>query len=510
MMPSGPLDLALPLPLLIALGPDLVLASGTMVILLFAGWCRESTTHQRNVGVASIVVLLATASTVILYAAHGFTARPGPLAVDNFRWMADLIFLLGALFTVIVSRDYNQKEDITAPEAHVMVLFATSGMLLLGAARDLIIVFLGIELMSLASYVLAGLNRRSSRSAEAALKYFLLGAFSTGFLLYGIALVYGATGATQLDVIGSRIRDAGTPGPTLIIGVALLLVGFAFKVAAAPFHMWAPDVYDGAPTPIGGFMAATVKAAGLAAFIRVWLEAFPQIIALWHPAVWWLAAITMLTGNLIGLAQRNVKRLLAYSSIGHTGFLLVALTSGTAEASSVFLYYLLAYTLATIGAFAIAACLGEAADPHLDLDDYAGLWDVRPWMALAMSVFMLALLGFPIFGGAGFIAKWYLMRTALGGMAPQVILVVILAIATTIAAGFYLNVVTVMFMRTRGKNAVPIGPTPRGSAVVIIASVVLLAAFGAFPATVVNWAAANGILRAPGSTGEAITANTPR
>ncbi|GAC1515466.1 MAG: NADH-quinone oxidoreductase subunit N [Gemmatimonadaceae bacterium] len=495
-MYSGPvLDMAVPAQLVLALGPDLVLAVGTMAVLLFACWRPESAAHQRQVGLASMAVLFVTSGAVVMYALRDVTAHPGPVAVDRFRWMSDLIFLLGAAATVMVSRDYNQKEEITAPEAHVMVLFATSGMMLLGAARDLIIVFLGIELMSVASYVLAGLNRRSARSAEGALKYFLLGAFSTAFLLYGIALVYGATGATQLNIIADRIRDASAANPTLLIGVALLLVGFAFKIAAAPFHMWAPDVYDGAPTPVGGFMAATVKAAGLASFIRVWLEAFPDLISVWHPVVWWLAAITMLAANLVGLAQRNVKRLLAYSSIGHTGFLLVAVTSGTAEASSAFLYYLVAYSLATIGAFAIAACLGEAADPHLDLDDYAGLWDVRPWMALAMSVFMLALLGFPIFGGAGFIAKWYVIRAALGGPSPQTMLVVLLAVATTIAAGFYLNVVTVMFMRARGKNAVPIGPTPIGSAVVIIASVALLAAFGAFPGPLVSWAAANGLGR---------------
>ncbi|GAC1652340.1 MAG: NADH-quinone oxidoreductase subunit N [Gemmatimonadaceae bacterium] len=489
-----PLDPSVPTQLMQALGPDLVLAVGTMAVLLFAAWRPEGTGHQRAVGTACVVVVVTTIASVVAYAMNGVTVLAGPLAADNFRWMADLIFLLGALLTLIVGRDYYEKEQLTAPESHVMILFATSGMMLLGAARDLILVFLGIELMSLSSYVLTGLNRRSARSAEGALKYFLLGAFSTAFLLYGIALVYGATGSTQLETIAFRISGTdGVRGPLLLGGVGLLLVGFAFKVAAAPFHMWAPDVYDGAPTPVSGFMAATVKAAAFATFIRVWFEAFPQLFDAWHPLLWWLAVLTMVVGNLIGLAQKNVKRLLAYSSIGHTGFILVAFTAGTAEASSAFLYYLVAYSLATIGAFAIAASLGEPGDAHVELDDYAGLWDVRPWMALAMSVFMLALLGFPIFGGAGFLAKWYVIRAALGSTVPETALVIILAIATTLAAGFYLNVVTVMFMKTRGKNAVPIRPTPRGSAVVIIAAVFLLVAFGFFPRRLVTWAASNGV-----------------
>ena len=280
----------------------------------------------------------------------------------------------------------------------MLLLFATSGMMTLAAARDLMIVFLGIEIMSIAVYVLAGLNRRSERSAEGAIKYFLLGAFSTAFLLYGIALVYGATGTTNLAAIGSRIHVLVLGNTALVVvGTALLLVGFGFKVAAAPFHMWAPDVYEGAPTPITAYMAAAVKAAAFAGFLRVWLEAFPEVSASWHGPVWWLAAVTMVVGNLVALAQKNIKRMLAYSSIAHAGYIMVTVAIGTPAAASAFMFYLLAYTLATLGAFGVIVAQGEAGESHLNIEDYSGLWSVRPKLAVAMAIFMLALLGFPDF-----------------------------------------------------------------------------------------------------------------
>ena len=481
------LDLSVPAQLTLALGPDLLLIAGAMFLLLWAAWRPDSDEHQRTVGIASIILTVATMGLVVWYAIRGMEAAPGVIAVDNFRWAADLIFLLATVIVIGTSIDYNSRERILPAEAHVLVLFATGGMMLLGAARDLMIVFLGIELMSVAVYVLAGINRRSGRSAEGALKYFLLGAFSTGFLLYGIALIFGATGATNVQVIGQRIAELGLAGsPMLLVGIALLLVGFAFKVAAAPFHMWAPDVYDGAPTPITGYMAAAVKAAAFAAFLRVWLEAFPDVFPRWHLAVWWLAVITMLVGNLVALAQRNIKRLLAYSSIAHTGFVLVALAAGTAQGTSAFLFYLFAYTLATMGAFAVVVALGRAGESDLSVEQYAGLWNVRPWMAVAMTVFMLALLGFPVFGGIGFLAKWYVLQAALQAPTPQTILAVILVLMTAVSAGYYLYVVMVMFMRPRPADAPVPAPAGGWTRAVITASVVLILALGIFPDTLVR------------------------
>ena len=483
------LDLSRPMDLTRAIAPDLILCGGAMIALLYAAWRPESEAHQRKVGFACMVVAMLTLVAVLVVGVSGWSASAGPVAVDGFRWAADVVFLLATIIAIGLSMDYNAREGITAPEAHVLVLFATVGMMIMAAARDLMVLFLGIETMSISVYVLVGMNRRSARSAEGALKYFLLGAFSTAFLLYGIALVYGATGSTNLSAIGGRIAALSLgDSPMLLIGVALLLVGFAFKLAAAPFHMWAPDVYEGAPTPITGYMAAAVKAAAFAAFFRVWIEAFGHLYVEWHDALWWLAVVTMFVGNLVALQQRNLKRMLAYSSIGHTGFLLVAITSATSQSPAALLFYLFAYTLATMGAFAVIISLGTGDNPRERVEDYHGLWNERPGLAIAMTVFMLAMLGFPVFGGMGFFAKWYVLQTAIDAAAPQVRLAVMLVLATTISAGYYLYVVMVMFMKPRPEMAPPLPPVGTMSRAVIMASVVLLLVFGLFPDPVVKWA----------------------
>src|ERR1700716_2166487 len=290
-------NLSIPSHLTAALLPDLILMGGAMLLLLVAVWRRESASHQRVVGVLSIVLCIATIAAVLGVLFGHTSAGDGPIAVDNFRWMMDIVILLGAIAAVALGIDDNDRSGTTTAETHVLILLAASGMMLLAAARDLMIVFLGIELMSVSVYALAGLNRRSVRSAEGALKYFLLGAFSTAFLLYGIALVYGATGTTGLHEIRMRVLEQGlATSPLLLIGIAMLLVGFGFKVSTVPFHMWAPDVYDGSPNAITAYMAASVKAAAFAAFVRVWLEAFPGEYGIWHRAIVGLAVATMIVG----------------------------------------------------------------------------------------------------------------------------------------------------------------------------------------------------------------------
>ncbi|MGH7663972.1 MAG: NADH-quinone oxidoreductase subunit N [Gemmatimonadaceae bacterium] len=458
-----------------------------MILLLWAGWRRESESHQRAVGVGSLVLTGLVAAAVVAYLMADVSAGRGAIAVDRFRWIADLVFLLGTGFTVALSMDYNRRQGITSPETHVLVLFATSGMMLLAAARDLMIVFLGIEVMSIAVYALSAVNRRSVRGAEGALKYFLLGAFSTAFLLYGIALVYGATGATELLVIGERISEFGLSGsPILLAGIALLLVGFAFKVAAAPFHMWAPDVYEGAPTPITAYMAASVKAAAFAAFLRVWLEAFPLVAEHWHTAVVALAVVTMIGGNVIALSQRNIKRLLAYSSIAHAGYVLIAVAVGSRLGAAAFLFYLTAYTLATMGAFGVVVALGNEGESNLHVDDYSGLWTTRPWLAAAMAIFMLALLGFPVFGGIGFFAKWYLLEATLAAPNAEALLAITLVLTSVVSAGYYLYVVMVMFMRPHRDGAFA-GPRAGGlTKLVVGAAALLILAFGVYPEPLVR------------------------
>ena len=485
-MNSMRFDLSRPFDLTFALAPDLLLMAGAMILLLATAWGAETPQRQRAVGRWSIVLCVLTLAGVIYMWVAGHTAARGVVAVDAFRWATDVLVLLGAILAIAMSMDYLERERIDIAEAHVLILFATAGMMLLAAARDLMIVFLGIELMSIAVYVLAGLNRRSRRSAEAALKYFLLGAFSTGFLLYGIALVFGATGSTNIADIGAAVleRDLAT-NPMLLAGVGLLIVGLGFKVAAAPFHMWTPDVYEGAPTPMTAFMAAAVKAAAFATFLRMWMEAFPYLNLAWHKPLWYLAVVTMVVGNVVALMQKNVKRMLAYSSIAHAGYLLVAVVVSNFEGASAFLFYVFAYTLATMGAFAVVMALAQTGERGQQIEDYAGLWRVRPGLAIAMAVFMLALLGFPIFGGMGFFAKWYVIQAALRPPS-QPKLAVWLVLTSVVSAGYYLYVVMVMFMKARPADAPAPLKVPGMTRFVIATCAIVLLVVGIWPRPVLS------------------------
>lgn len=482
-------DLSIPGQLGMALLPELVLTAGAMLLLLGAGWGKETPARARTIGGLGIVLSVVTIAIVAWMWLSGAKATPGIIAVDSFRWATDMVILLATIIAIALGIDYARVEQLVSGETYVLVLLASAGMMLLTSARDLIIVFLGIELMSIAVYVLAGVNRRSAKAAEASLKYFLLGAFSTGFLLYGIALIYGATGSTDLATIGTKVTGATVASaPMLLVGVALLLVGFGFKVAAVPFHMWTPDVYEGAPTPITAYMAAAVKAAAFAALFRVWREAFPGALASWHLGLWWLAVLTMVVGNLVALVQKNIKRMLAYSSIAHAGYLLVAVVSNNQLGSAAFLFYVLAYTLATMGAFGVVIAVGEPGERHQQLSDFAGLWSVRPWLAAAMAVFMLALLGFPIAGGMGFFAKWYVLQAALAAVHPETALAVVLVLTSVLSAGYYLAVVMVMFMRPRSADAPALRPVRAPTFLVVYASAIVLLFFGIFPAGFVGLA----------------------
>ncbi len=475
-------DLSIPSQLMRALAPDLVLMGGAMLLMLVSAWRPDSDAHQRRVGQLAMGLVVLTIAAVVRLATSGATAGPGPIAVDGFRFTVDLVILLGALGTIAIAVEHNTRDGITQADAHILVLLAASGMMILAAGRDLMVIFLGIEIMSVAVYVLAGLNRRSARSAEASLKYFLLGAFATAFLLYGIALVYGATGSTSLAGIRMAVgTNAISFPPILLIGIGLMLVGMGFKVAAVPFHMWAPDVYDGAPTPVTGFMAATVKAAAFATFMRVWYEAFYFTFAAWAQVVWWLAVLTMVVGNVIALSQRNIKRMLAYSSIVHTGYLLAAVIANSSLGSGAFTFYVMAYTLATLGSFAIVSALQRPGETDAPMSSYEGLWHTRPWLATAMAVYLLALLGFPIFGGVGFFAKWYLLQALLASPIRLTAISVIIVVTSVISAGYYLQVVRMMFMKARPEGAAEVPPVGMYTRAVLTVTAVLILVLGVVP-----------------------------
>jgi NADH-quinone oxidoreductase subunit N len=444
------LDLSIYRELLVALGPELVLTAWAVALLLFVAWRHRTAGDLRATGWLTLAALASTAAAVWWLWWNGARAAgpTGMVAMDDFRWVTDWLFLGAAGLTVLVSFSYLEREQLLAPEYYLLLVFATLGMMLMAGGDDLMVIFLGLELMSVAVYVLAGFDRKSPRSAEAALKYFLLGAFASAFLLYGIALIYGATGATNLGVIGARLSLSEGRSVLLLAGIALLLVGFAFKVGAVPFHMWVPDVYDGAPTPVTAFMATGVKAAAFAALFRVLTEAFAAAGA-WRGIVWWLAVITMAGGNLLALAQRSLKRMLAYSSVAHAGYLLVAVTSGTAAGRSAFLVYLVAYTLMSLGAFALLAAKGRRGESDVLIDDLAGLAARRPWLAFALATCMLSLLGFP--GTLGFTGKWYILLAATG--AGENVLAAILVLASVVSAGYYLPVIMAMYMKPEPSEA---------------------------------------------------------
>ncbi len=366
------------------------------------------------------------------------------VALDNYTIFFNIIFLIGTALTIGISLTYVKREKIDRAEYYILLLLATVGMMLLAAGTDLIMIFLGLELLSISQYILAGFMRREPASNESALKYFLLGAFATGFLLYGMALVYGGCGTTNLGGITDYISSTtAAESPLLLVGGLLILVGLGFKIALVPFHMWVPDVYEGAPTAITAFISAGPKAAGFAALLRVFVLTFEVMQGEWIAIVWVIAALTMTVGNVIAISQNNIKRMLAYSSIAHAGYALVALVASGEEGVSSLIFYLLVYTLMNIGAFGILIMMGREGAENLTFDSYSGLGFKRPVVALLMTLFMMSLAGFP--PTAGFIGKFYIFRAAI--KAGFTGLVIVAVVNSVISVYYYLRVVVVMYMR---------------------------------------------------------------
>ena len=426
--------------------PEIVLSVWAMFLLLLDVFQKGDRTQPSSAVIPWLTLaglgLAALANTWLLQLE---TTNPaGTIALDSFRVFGNYLFLLAAALFVLISTRYVDQEHLRLGEMYVLVLFATVGMMVFAGAQDLMVIFLGLEVMSVPVYVLTGINRRDRRSAEGALKYFLLGAFSSAFFLFGIALVYGGAGTTNLALIAAAAGVDGLGASSLLpIGLALLAVGFGFKVAAVPFHMWTPDAYEGAPTPITAFMAAGVKAAAFASFLRVFLTAFPGLYDTWGSIAIWLAILTMVGANLVALVEGNVKRMLAYSSIAHAGYLLVALAAASALGAASFLFYLVVYTLMTIGAFAVVMVVARHGESRLDLSAYSGLAWQRPYLAVAMTIFLLSLAGFPFTGG--FIGKVFILRAAVEK--GLIVLAVVLVLASLLSYYYYLRVAWYMWFR---------------------------------------------------------------
>jgi NADH-quinone oxidoreductase subunit N len=477
---------------LLSYAPLLILIGMGCLILL-----AETFAHGRaRTGLAWLGIAGCVGALIAIVAGWEGAADPqthfqGMLVVDRMALFLDGAFVAAALLTLLFAPPYLREQGFEFGEFYAMVLFATAGMVMVVHATHLVSLLIGIETMSLAAYVLTGCWRRSLRSAEGAIKYFLMGAFATGFLVYGMALVYGTTGG-ELSYAGiaSKVPQA-SKSPLFYVGEYFILVALGFKVAAVPFHMWAPDAYEGAPTPVTGFMAAGVKAAAFGAILRLFGTAFGSPLLVfdftgWASVLAILAALTMTLGNLAAIRQDNVKRLLAYSSISHAGYLLIGVVAsglGVASAKPAVLFYLASYTFTTLGAFGVLAWIGNRADERLYIDDWAGLGTKRPAVALAMTIFLLSLGGVPPTGG--FFGKFYLFRAAMES--PQLYWLVAVGILNSIVSVYYyLRIVVAMYFRESTRALAPTdGASMRLGILLTAIAVVLL---GVFPGTFVEWA----------------------
>jgi NADH-quinone oxidoreductase subunit N len=439
------------------------------VIAMAADLISRKPDADATVAVGVLGLAGAVAVSAALWGSEPVAGLSGTLRLDRFALFFAMLACLSALLTISLSIEYVREQPIAAGDYYTLVLLATTGMILMAAAADLVVVFLALEVMSVAVYVLAGMLRGDLRSNEAALKYFLLGAFASAFLLYGIALVYGATGSTRLDALASAVREG--PDALLLVGIALVLVGLAFKVALAPFHAWTPDVYEGAPTTVTVFMAVGVKAAGFAALARLATAALEPTPA-WEPMLWTLAALTMTIGNAAALVQTSVKRMLAYSSIAHAGYAAVGLVAGGAEGGAALLFYLVVYTFMNVGAFGVLLALARRGEPGERLADLAGVGLRHPILGIAMTVCMLSLAGMPL--TAGFAGKFYLFSAALD--AGHVGLVVVAVVNSLVSVAYYLGVLVPMYMADGERALEPPASRPwlLGTIVVAVAVTLLI------------------------------------
>ena len=434
---------------------------------------------------AILAFLAALAATAVAYATPG-EAFSRMLVVDGFATFFRVILLVVGILTVLSSCEYLEREGGEQGEFVALLLFSIVGQSVMATANELIMIFIGIEISSIASYVLAGYFRDDRRGTEAAVKYFLLGSFATAFILYGVAWIYGLTGSTNLSTIRAAVLAAhGGPAHLLVaVAAGLMLVGLAFKVSAAPFQVWAPDVYQGAPSPVSGFLSAGPKAAAFAVFLRVFMTAFEPISGRWEPMVWMAALLSMVIGNFAALTQSNIKRMLAYSSIAHAGYVLVALSARSQVGTAAAMFYLASYALMNVGAFAVVTHFSRKGEKFQNIEDFAGLGRRQPFTAAMFTIFLFSLIGVPLTGG--FFGKFYIFKAALES--GLVWLSILGLLNSAVAAYYYLRILVVMYMHEPGDTTESLAPLHPGVAAALVLSAASVLYLGIFPGTVLSFA----------------------
>ncbi len=458
-----------------AILPQIILAVvGSVALLISAG--RQG---KAGGGILAFCALGAVAAMVAGWMLHpGAPAFSGSVAVDGVTRIVYVLLAFSALMTLLITAGYTGRWEVESGEYFALILFATAGMMSMAAGLDLVTIFIGLEVASISQYILAAFRWHENRSNEASVKYLLLGAFASGFLLYGIALTYGATGSVRLVDIAGAVAQGGVAGnPLLLAGIGLILVGLGFKVSAVPFHMWTPDVYEGAPTAVTAFMAAGPKVAVFVALFRLLGFAFDAARPEWTALVWWLAVLTMVVGNILALVQKDLKRLLAYSAIAHAGYVLVSLVAGSELGGIGTLFYLVVYVLTTLGAFGVVALARKEQDGGTDIESFAGLGFSRPWLGVAMAVFMFSLAGIPPTGG--FVGKFYIFGSAI--QQGHVWLAVIGVMASLVSVYYYLRVVVLMYMRPAPDGEAPLMPANAAIAAALALAVVGILILGVYP-----------------------------
>jgi NADH-quinone oxidoreductase subunit N len=466
--------------------PVICVALAGLVVLLAESFRAKN--ERMPIGGLPIIGLVGAAvACVLLWDRVPTPTSFGVVTADNFSLFVNLVIIASGILTVVFASQTLERDRIPAGEFYALLMFAIVGMMLMVQATDLLLLFLALETMSIAVYVLTGIRRDQAASTEAAFKYFLLGAFASAFFLYGIAFTYGIAGSTSLDVIGSTIAARSMSGnPMILLAIGLLIVGFGFKVAAVPFHMWSPDAYEGAPAVVTGFMSTGVKAAAVAAFARVFVDHVDLMIGYWAPVLSVIAAATMIVGTVLGVAQTSLKRMLAYSSIAHAGYLLLGIIAGTDLGKAAILYYLAAYAITNLGAFGVIALLGSRERDNDDLRDYAGLWYSHPGLATLMTISLLSLGGFP--PTAGFIAKWYVFSAAVD--AGYYTLAIIGVLSSVVSVFFYLRIVVMMYMSERDARPLP-APVTAVALTGLALSIAGILYLGILPSLVIDFARAS-------------------